>query len=45
LLDVGCGDGALSVGLAGLCGRETASDRMVDDVRQGVSDLASASRT
>lgn len=31
LLDVGCGDGALSVGLGRICGRVTALDRSADD--------------
>ena len=33
LLDLGCGDGALAVGLSAVCGRVTAVDVVADELR------------
>ena len=39
LLDVGCGDGALTRGLASACGRVTAVDLAADDFQAGAASL------
>ena len=41
LLDVGCGDGALSIGLAEVCGRVTAVDLDADEFAAGAAYAAS----
>jgi ubiquinone/menaquinone biosynthesis C-methylase UbiE len=45
LLDLGCGDGALTVGLAAVCGRVTALDRSADEFREGAGTLGIANLT
>ena len=39
LLDLGCGDGALTAGLSARCGRVTAVDMSPEDFRQGAAPL------
>ena len=39
VLDIGCGDGALTAGLSAFCGRVTAVDVAADEFRQGAATL------
>lgn len=45
VLDIGCGDGALAVGLLAACGRVTAVDVSADDFHQGAGRLRPAGLT
>jgi ubiquinone/menaquinone biosynthesis C-methylase UbiE len=45
VLDIGCGDGALTAGVLAWCGRVTAVDVSADDFRQGAATLGLANLT